>query len=663
MSRLVAVGNLAQAATLAGLAAWLAARFGLAAGVAGAAAGLQLGAAVAVLAGRRGLARWLSGGTVACGLLVAGLFAQTAAHMATAYGPDAARQGHWVLAGVVAGLPWVLGFPLWQWLAGRRPGAEAARGLGALALVGVGALAPTGARALVTAPEQRFPEHQAEAVQAAAEATHAAWLARAPAAATAPGDEGVEVALTPWLEGRPGATVRGTGPDLGAALERARARLPAPGPRAALVLDVAGERWPAGTPLPPSQAAVQGGRSPVTAVQSKQPTAAAWPLPEWRLPVVRADGDGPLLRVESWLVDADGARRLRNGWSAAPALDADQALAAAVAAGDMLLAHQDAQGRYAYVVKGPGGEEGPGYNYPRHAGATWFLARLAARTGEERFARAADRGLDMLAAASTRGPEGRAWVRDPRRKDGRAWAGTTALAAMGAAERRHPMAGAWGAFLAASVDPRGGVRGEVVEATGAFPDQPLNPYGQGQVTLALATLVRAGAEDLRPATERAGAFLDGGYAPLAAGHLVFLDEHWACLAASALHDVTGTAHGLDLCRGYLATSAGRTPVSGDPLATSTGAAGGLAEAVVAGAFLDPRGPHHARALAFGQHFLDSQYRAADAPLLPRPQALIGGFRDRPWELDVRMDAVQHVGCALLGVEELLRGERLPGSRP
>lgn len=663
MSRLVAVGNLAQAAALAGLAAWLGARWGLAAVVAGLGAGLQLAAAAAVTLGRLRAARWCAGATVALGLLVAGLFAQTAVHMATAYGPDAARQGQWVLGGVAAALPWLVGFPLWQWLAGRRPGPEAGRGLVALLLVGVGAALPSGARALVTAPEHRYPAQDPQEIRLAAEATYGAWRTGEPAAGQRDEGGAVEVALTPWAAGRPGTTVRGEGRELAGALEAARASLPAAGDRAALVLDLAVERWPAGTALPPSQAAVRGGRSPVTAVQSRQPTATAWPLPEWRLPTVRADGDGPLLRMESWLVDGDGARPLRNGWTTAPALDADQALAAAVAAGDMLLAHQDAQGRYAYIVEGPSGAEGPGYNYPRHAGATWFLARLAARTGEARFARAADRGLDMLAEASTRGPEGRAWVRDPRRKDGRAWAGTTALAAMGAAERGHAMAGAWGAFLAATVDTRGGVRGEVVEATGDLPAQPLNPYGQGQVTLALATLVRAGHEELRPATERAGAFLDGGYAPLAAGRLVFLDEHWACLAASALHDVTGRAHGLDLCRGYLATSATRTPVSGDPLAISTGAAGGLAEAVVAGAFLEPQGPHHARALAFGQHFLDSQYQPGDAPLLPRPQALIGGFRDRPWELDVRMDAVQHVGCALLGIEELLRGQRLPGSRP
>ena len=42
--------------------------------------------------------------------------------------------------------------------------------------------------------------------------------------------------------------------------------------------------------------------------------------------------------------------------------------------------------------------------------------------------------------------------------------------------------------------------------------------------------------------------------------------------------------------------------------------------------------------------------------------LLGGFRDNPYRLDVRMDAVQHIGSALLGVEALLDEVR-PGSLP
>ena len=87
--------------------------------------------------------------------------------------------------------------------------------------------------------------------------------------------------------------------------------------------------------------------------------------------------------------------------------------------------------------------------------------------------------------------DGRAYVADNRRKDGKVWAGTTALAVLAAVELDAPVAAAWGAFLASSVDDEGQVRGELRKKTRAFPPQAQNPYGQGQVTLALAALVAA----------------------------------------------------------------------------------------------------------------------------------------------------------------------------
>jgi hypothetical protein len=71
----------------------------------------------------------------------------------------------------------------------------------------------------------------------------------------------------------------------------------------------------------------------------------------------------------------------------------------------------------------------------------------------------------------------------------------------------------------------------------------------------------------------------------------------------------------------------------------------------------------ARALPWGRHLLRQQYRPADAPLLGRPERLLGGFRDGPTDLDVQIDSVQHIGSALLGVEALLSGRARPGSLP
>ena len=155
--------------------------------------------------------------------------------------------------------------------------------------------------------------------------------------------------------------------------------------------------------------------------------------------------------------------------------------------------------------------------------------------------------------------------------------------------------------------------------------------------------------------------MDGDYAPGGVGRLVVLDEHWTCIAALVVKDALGRPAGKEVCHAYLHKESGKTPDESSRIRPFSAAAGGLAEAVVAGALL-LHDEHRDDALAFGRWFLQSAYNASDASLLPRPRALIGGFRDTPYKLDVQMDGVQHIGCALLGVEALL-SQTHPGSLP
>ncbi len=360
-------------------------------------------------------------------------------------------------------------------------------------------------------------------------------------------------------------------------------------------------------------------------------------------------------------------------WSEAPPLTPaaiDDALAAAV---HHLAVNLGDDGRYTYIVKGPSGAAGSGYNYPRHAGTTWFLARVAGALAETRAPvaaeaeRAARRALAHLVDDTTRTIGSRSFVMDPTRRDGKAWIGTTALAALAlvalpTTPADLPVRDAWAAQLAASVDASGKVRGEMSTADGSFPDQPANPYGQGQTMLALAALDRAGTPGVRDALTRAAAFVTEGYYgtehPLATG-----DEHWMCLAAHVLGGLGPTPGGRGVCASYVATERWMAPVGGGGLPPAAGPAGGAAEAVVAHAW-DTRDPGMVDlASRYGRLFLQNQYRAEDAPLLGRPERLIGGFRDGAASLDVQIDAVQHIGCALLGVEAILSGRARPGSFP
>jgi len=654
------MAGLLQVGIYGGLAAWLGPRWDLAAGLAGFMAVVQLvGAVGGLVRGSPRLTRWTANISLVGSAVLLGMYVQAAVHVATRFGAEATAHGHTSLLVIFALAPWVVGIPLWQRSASTP---ASSRSPTPLPVVLIAALAlPVGTRAWADRPVERWAEQPA--LLEAAEATFATWNGERQELPSGSGP--AVVLLTPWRDGRAGETVRGEGDDLSAALSQALPRLaPATGERRALVIDVARTRWS----TLGGRMGELGGLGPTS---NRSPSVVWRPgetrnrrvAPQWWVPVpVLGRGQHPT-SFDSVIVDADGATPLSMGWAAAPDLDADAALEAAVGGGDMILRNMSEDDRYAYVMKGPSGRKGSGYNLPRHAGVTWYLARLALRTDEARFHEGASRGLAYMEGLTTDMGDGRAYVSDKRRKDGKIWVGTTSLAVMGAAILDHPLAASWGAFLASSVDEEGAVRGEMDLASGTFPAQQLNPYGQGQTVLALAILVREGHEELRPALERAARYMDGGYAPGGAARLVVLDEHWTCIASQVVDEALGTPYGEGACRGYLAEQKPRTPSSTSSLRASSGAAGGLAEAVVAAAHTLGDAKYVDRSAAFGQQFLDSTYRPADAPFLGRPATLMGGFRDSPIKLDVRMDAVQHIGCALLGIEALLRGQAQPGNHP
>ena len=656
MKRAVALGNLLQAALFVGLCVWAAPRYGSLAALMGAGGALQLLGGLAVVVGRPVWVRAAAALTLGVDAAVVGIWALAAAHVQARFGDDAAQSGRVALGVVLVALPWVAAFPLWQ-LGRTRGGGGAALGAVVLGLV----LPPLSGR-VADRPSQTWPAQPALAQ--ASQAIWTQWTTGAPMPAGLDGGEAT-VLLTRWVGGRSRETARGDGPTLSAALEAALPKLGPPvGAHPALVVDLARRSWDSGL-LPVGEGGglgPSGGSSPSTAWRPGGTRHVAL-MPQWSVPALKlGEGERPTT-FESLLVDEQGVHPLRQGWTEGPPLTADSALAAAVAGGDMLLANLDEEGRFTYIVKGPSGRPGPGYNLPRHAGTTWFLARLAARTGEARFAEGARRSLGWMEARTTQLPDGRAFFAGPPRDDGRIWVGTTALASLAADALGAPVATPWGALLASAVDEEGGVRGEMDRATSLFPDQTLNPYGQGQTLLALAKLVASGHGSLAPALARAAAFVDGGYAPGAAGRLLGIDEHWACLAALATRETLGNPAGSDICLAYLRHEQEERPMPAISLPPSVGPAGGLAEAVVAGAMLEPQGPWRSLALAYGELFVSAAYRPADAAFLELPSKLTGGFRDRPFELDVQIDAVQHVGCALLGIEALISGVVSPGGMP
>jgi|GEM_PF-1519515 len=381
-------------------------------------------------------------------------------------------------------------------------------------------------------------------------------------------------------------------------------------------------------------------------------------LPNLWLPVLSPSDDVQgWTQQEAWLVNRHGAISLERGWTSPEALDIETLEKAILEAANHLRFHMRPNGQFAYVVKGPSGLPGGGYNFPRHAGATWFMAAVGLQNQQPRLQKAALSAAGFLKNNTTFLDDGRAYVLDPARKDGKAWVGTTALALLGLidGELYPTLQKAYAKHLASAVDDNGKVLGDFDIGQKHFPTQPAVTYAQGQVLLALAAADTANIPGTHEAFQRAAAYVDNAYWPQPAVRMGTLDEHWMCIAADRIDRHNPQASGRAVCEAYLANESDLKHDS--PLAIPAGPGGGIAEAWMAAALMDARRGiftrNYRQAIAYGRLLMAQRYQTGDAPLLERPDALIGGFRDNPWTLDVRMDAVQHIAFALVGLRELL----------
>lgn len=623
-----------------GLAAWeLSSRWvgdAVVFGVAAAAQLVALGARGLVPVGRARVLRATALLSLLLVLVVYARFIATILHVYRVFGPVTGKQALAMVGPGLAALPWLIAFPIARLLP--------LRARSALLLL-----------ALLPVAEGLRPYRGydgGDAIAPTAAALWSAWNGEDASLPTLPPDAIVRV--TPVRAGEAREGLEGTPAEL---LGRV-GRLAAPGPGDALLVDLRVLDLPRGFLRPGSDAPLAtGARSPALTARRSGFIEA---LPGFRVPGTR----GETARFASALASRSGVVTLTRAWAPGPE-PATASLDAAVLAGARhLLTGQQTDGRFTYVVGGPDGRPRAGYNYPRHAGTAWFLARVAAATGDAAAAAGADRALAHLRDVTATTGDGRSYVLDPAREDGKAWIGTTSLA-LGALALRGgdaELLAQWAAQVAGSVDADGKVRGDMTIATGVFPDQPANAYGQGQAMLALAIAERVGITTGRAALDRAIAYLDGDY--LGTAHpAVVGDEHWTCLAASAIREVRGGDAGAGICAAYVADRRWDAPRAGAGLPPAVAGAAGGAEAVVARAWRTGDAALVSDAVDWARHFLAAQYREADAPLLGDPAALIGGFRSTLAELDVQIDTVQHVGCALLGVEALLAGRARPGSLP
>ncbi|MBK6581244.1 MAG: hypothetical protein IPG17_34835 [Sandaracinaceae bacterium] len=149
-------------------------------------------------------------------------------------------------------------------------------------------------------------------------------------------------------------------------------------------------------------------------------------------------------------------------------------------------------------------------------------------------------GLEYMKRNTRTTQDGRAYVYDPTRNDGKAWVGTTALGLLAFTEAgvEPELQARYAAFIASAVDERGAVRGDMDVATGTWPKQDEVTYAQGQGLLGLAAAERR-APRVKEALDRAAAYVDGDYWTLPAANFKILmstgcvSPPWRCMRCAA----------------------------------------------------------------------------------------------------------------------------------
>ncbi len=224
---------------------------------------------------------------------------------------------------------------------------------------------------------------------------------------------------------------------------------------------------------------------------------------------------------------------------------------AAIAAARFLARGVDAQGRFRYLIDAPTNQTLPGYDWPRHAGATYFLAQAAALSHDPEIEGAALRGAAWLRdrAMVACGPH--RCIGDERVVD----IGSTALAIIAfvqiAQAKLDPGYAAivpeLTAFLRAQQRPDGEFMHEYDRSERRPIDVQLLYYtGEASLALARASAQLGDPRDLAAAS-RALAHLVGPGWRFFGSRYYFGEEHWTCQAMDDLWQRAPDVRALDFC--------------------------------------------------------------------------------------------------------------------
>ncbi len=352
--------------------------------------------------------------------------------------------------------------------------------------------------------------------------------------------------------------------------------------------------------------------------------------------------------------------------------------AAALAAGSYLARAVRPDGSYRYETDAATGADTPEYNWPRHAGATWYLSDVAAYSKDPWLTSAALRAGGHLVSHALVDCGTHRCIAGNDRAD----LGSSALALLAFVElyetgRAPGLAGPiadLSAFLRSMQRPDGEFM-HLYDRRAKAPIDVQLLYYTGEATLALARAERVTRDGKNlEAARRALASLVDMPAWYVGWRYFFGAEHWTCHAMNELWDRAPNPKALRFCLAWQesvrnlaiedwdagpeldgATSAGPLvlPALVGSSSRMEAAVSTLEAARKAGVSARESAALEAgirQTLAFMMRF---QFTPGPDYLMPAPAVMFGGFPSTPVDLKVRIDFPQHAGTALLHYLRLL----------
>jgi hypothetical protein len=236
---------------------------------------------------------------------------------------------------------------------------------------------------------------------------------------------------------------------------------------------------------------------------------------------------------------------------AAASLTDDDVRAAAIAAARYLARGVDDTGHFRYLVDAPTNRTLPGYDWPRHAGATYFLAQAAALSADAAIGGAALRAAGLLRDGALVDCGDRRCVGSSHLVD----LGSAALAALAFAEiARTGLDAAYAAparDLAAFLRSQQRPDGEFMHLYDRAARRPIDVqyiYYTGEAALALVRVhaLLGDPGDLDAATRALDRLVGPGWAFFGSRYY-FGEEHWTCQAMADVWERAPNPRALDFC--------------------------------------------------------------------------------------------------------------------